>query len=75
MRSVRMTTKGANKMADFFALFGIVIAVLFVDAVVCSLQIMIAGAWKDDDWWLVPLITNTIGLAISLAFHIFNHMR
>ncbi len=62
-------------MADFFLVFGITIVVLFVDAVVCWLQIMIAGAWEDDDWWLVPLITNTIGFAISLAFHIFKSMR
>ena len=62
-------------MADFFLVFGIVIAVLCVDAVVCWLQIMIAGAWEDDDWWLVPLITNTLGFAMSLAFHIFNHIK
>ena len=65
-----------NNMADFFLVFGIVIAVLFVDAAVCTLQVIISDAWdKDDDWWLIPLITNTIGFAISLAFHIFNHIR
>ncbi len=62
-------------MADFFTLFGIVIAILFVDAVVCILQVMIADAEEDDDWWIGPFITNTIGFAISLAFHIFNCMR
>ena len=65
-----------DKMADFFLVFGIVIAVLFVDAVVCSIQVIISDTWEDDDsWWLLPLMTNAIGFAISLAFHIFNLMR
>lgn len=67
---------GVNKMADFFTIFGIAIAVLFVDAAVCSIQVIISDTKEnDDDWWLCPLITNTIGFAISLAFHIFNRMR
>ena len=65
-----------NKMGEFFTVFGLVIGILWVDAAICALEIIIYDTKEDDyEWWLCPLITNTIGFAVSLAFHIFNCMK
>lgn len=63
-------------MADSFVIIGIAIIVLVADALVCCIEIMMTDSWGDywdDHWFVLPLLTNVIGFAISVAYHIFNH--
>ena len=55
-------------MSEFFKTFGIAIGLLFIDAAVCSGIIELSDTW--DDWWLLPLIVNTLSFVVFMALYI-----
>lgn len=59
-------------MIEFFSHFGVTIAVLIVDCLVCAfLSFMWIGSnriFDDDDFFLVLAIVNTLAFALSVSF-------
>ena len=57
-------------MGELFKTFGIAIGLLFIDAAVCVGIIELFNIWNDDDWWLLPLIVNTLCFVTFAAIYI-----
>lgn len=62
-----------EKMAEVFKCFGIAIAVLIADSAFCTF-IDFVTLENIDEWWIFPLVVNTLGFVAMAAILIAQNL-